>query len=227
MATKTGQQIVNNAWITAQDTTGGTGVRWPAAECLLWINSGQRDIVTIQPKAFVKRATPVAQAGTRQDLQGLGLNDGIIVIDVVRNFAPNGTTPRRSITAKERVIFDEQLPNWHNEVADQAQHWTQDERDPAAFYVYPAITGGGRIEVIYSAAPPELTDLAQTISVPDIYANALEMYVLARFYMKDAIYTKNPQLSERYLGLFQGLLGYRNSNVMANKGAGAAKAAGG
>jgi hypothetical protein len=231
MPTITGQQIINRAWIKAQDTTGATGIRWPADEALLWLNDGQREIVNVLPKAFPKMATPVVSAGTRQTFSGLLLGDAITLLDVTRNLS-NTLAAGRAITKRDRAWIDEQRPNWHNEpTADQAYHWFADEREPKAFYLYPALNAGRRVEVIYSAMPPDLAGvntaaaLANVIALDDIYANALQFFVLFSFYSKDANYTKTPQIAAGYYEMFLGSLGIRNQNVMNNAGAGNAKAA--
>lgn len=226
MPTITGQNIVDRAWIKAQDTNGGSGVRWPSTEALLWVNDGQREIVNQLPKAYTKRATPVAVTGTRQDIAGLALADGITVVDVPRNYNAAGSTAGRAMTHRDRVIFDEQRPAWHSETATEAMHWMADERDPKAFYIYPAITGGGRLEVIYSAAPTDLGTLASVITLDDIYANALQWFVLFSFYSKDATYTKSPASAGTYWNLFMSSLGIRDKALMLNAGAANAKAGG-
>jgi hypothetical protein len=225
MGTQTGQQIVDRAWIKAQDTNGGSGIRWPSTECLLWLNDGQREIVNQLPKAYPLRATPTTVSGTRQTLAGLSLTDGIAVIDVVRNFGADGTTAGRAITKRDRLWFDEQRPAWHSETAAEAYHWMFDERDPKAFYLYPGKTSG-KVELIYSANPTDLASLSSAITLDDIYANALQWFVLFSFYSKDAVYTKSPQLAAQYWGLFMQALGFRDKAVVMASAQGDARAAG-
>ena len=227
MGTLTGQQIVDRAWIKAQDTTGGSGVRWPAAEALLWLNDGQREVVNQLPKSYTLSSTPTVEAGTRQTLIGLGISDGISVVDITRNFNLAGSVPGRSVTRRDRVWFDDQLPEWHSAVGAQAQHWCYDERDPKAFYLYPAISGAaGKLEVIYSAIPTSLGALSSVIVLDDVYANALQWFVLFSFYSKDATYTKSPQMAASYWALFMQSLGFRDKSVMQIAMSGDAKAAG-
>lgn len=220
MGTLTGQSIIDRAWIKAQDTVGGTGVRWPATECLLWLNDGQRETVNQLPKSFTKSATPALVAGTRQTMAGLALTDAIAVIDVVRN-----TVSGRAITKRDRAWFDEQRPTWHIETGAVVFHWIYDERDPKAFYVYPAALGVA-VEVIYAATPADLATLAAVITLDDIYANALQWFVLFSFYSKDAVYAKSPQLASQYWGLFMQSLGFRDKAVMMADAKGDAIAAG-
>lgn len=226
MPTITAQQIADRAWTKVNEATGGDAVRWTAAEALNWVNDAQREVVNQLPKANPVRAVVAAVAGTRQDLATLALFTGIQVLDVVRNFAANGTTPGRAITRRERAWLDDHLPDWHAESASRAIHWTFDERDPKAFYLYPAIIGGGKVELIYAAAPASLASLAQTIALDDIYANAIQYFVLFSFYSKDSTYTNTAQMAASYWALFQGCLGVRATSIATADQAGAKQAAG-
>lgn len=230
MGALTGQNIIDRAWIILQDTNGGSGVRWPSAEQLMWINDGQREVVINLPSAFVKTTIATPVAGTRQSLIGLGLTDGVQVQSVPRNFASNGTTVGRAITIKPRLWLDEQRPNWHADPAAEAIHYFFDADDPKTFYCWPPSDGSRRFEVVYTAIPSELGSLAATIILDDIYANALQYYVLFRSFAKNATYTKSPQNAQAYYQLFLQSLGIKDSRVkaldanlqMASDGAGVA-----
>jgi hypothetical protein len=215
MPTLTGQKIVDRAWIILQDIVSGTGVRWPASEQMMWFNDGQREVVMNLPSAYTRMARPTTVGGTRQDLSSLGLNDGIQPIKVVRNFLADGVTPGRAITVKPMLWLDEQRPNWHNETPGPAVHYFFDPGEPKAFYLWPPAPGNTKIELVYSAAPSELTDLSNVMALDDIYANALQYYILFRSFAKNATYTKNPQLAAQYYQLFLQSLGIKDSRVKA------------
>ncbi len=226
MSTITGQNIIDRAWIKAQDTNGGSGIRWPAEEALRWLNDGQREVVNVLPSSYTLAAQPdVVASSTRQTLAGLNLPAGIRVIDVPRNIAAGGA-PGRAITLRKREWFDDQRPNWHAEVANDALHYTFDERDPKAFFLYPA-KSSGKVEVIYSAAPADLPNLAALITLDDIYANALQFFVLFSFYSKDATYTQAPAKAGGYYQLFLQSLGVKANAELANAMAGMAKSSAG
>lgn len=224
MPTTTGQNIVDRARIKANDEA--TVKRWTDAESLMAINDGQVAVVQLMPSAYTLQATPTAVAGsTRQTLTGLGLTDGLTIVDIPRNYAANGTTPGRAMTKRDRVWFDEHRPRWHSEVSAEAQHWMQDDRDPKAVYLYPA-KSAGKLEVIYSAVPAALANLAATITLDDVYANALQWFLLFSWYSKDATNNRGQQLSATYYALFERELGIRSGALKANAVAGDAKAAG-
>ena len=223
MATTTGQNIVERARIKANDEDATK--RWTDAESLMWLNDGQVAVVEVMPSAYTLAATPTAAAGTRQTLAGLGLTAGLTIVDIVRNFSADGATPGRAITKRDRVWMDEHRPRWHGEVAAEAYHWFQDERDPKAIYLYPA-KSAGKVEVIYSAVPAVLASLASTITLDDIYANALQWFLLFSWYSKDATNNRGQQLASTYYTLFLQSLGVRDNALTGNAQKGDAKAAG-
>jgi hypothetical protein len=232
---RTGQSVIDRAWIIAQDAgkpsygaaIGATpGIRWSPVEALMWLNDMQIEIVRMLPRANAKRATPTAAAGTRQTLAGLGLTDGLSFIDVVCNYSADGVTRGRPITEIKRVFLDDAGRYWHNEQAAEAYHWTQDEDDPTAIYISPAITGSGKLEVIYAAMPTDLTALSEPIGLHDQYATALMYGVVSRFFSKDATYGKNTQVAAGFLSLMQQSLGISDANETALDARRTAKAAG-
>jgi hypothetical protein len=226
MSTLTGQYIADGAWTKVNEATGGAAVRWPTAEALRWINDGQREIVNQSPRAYTKTAKATTVAGTRQDFAGLNISDAVQLVDVIRNFRADGTTPGRALTKRDRVEFDEQMPTWHNPAAAaDAVHWMFDDRDPLAFFVHPPLQTGGKLEIVYAASPTDLSSLSSTITLPDIYGNALQFFVLFSFYSKDATYAKNTALASSAWQLFLQSLGIRGQNVQIADTAGSQKAA--
>lgn len=210
MGTRTGQSIVDRGWIKAQDV--GVNKRWNADESLLWLNDWQVEVVNLVPRAFTQSAVLAAESGTRQTLSGLGLVNALQPIDVPHNVSAAGA-PGAPITKVKRAWLDEALPNWHRDLAPEADHWTADEEDPKAFYVTPAISGGGKFRLVYSAVPPDLTDLAQPIALDDVYANSGQWFLLFSYFSKDLAAIKSTQLAQMYYGLFQQSLGIRDANL--------------
>jgi hypothetical protein len=225
VGTITGQQIADRAWIKVNEATGSSATRWTPAEALLWLNDGQREIVHQLPKANPQRATPTIAAGTRQTLTGLGLTNGIQVLDVVRNMAADGTTPGRAIIKRDRAWLDVRKPSWHSDTASDAYDWMFDDRDPKAFYIYPAKTSG-KIEIIYSALPTDLTVIGDAIALDDIYANALQWFMLFSFYSKDATFNRGQQAAASYWALFMQALGLRDKSVAEASAQGDARVSG-
>lgn len=226
MPTLTGNYVAQGAWLKVNEQTDGTAVRWTATEALRWINDGQREVVNQSPRSYTKATKATAVAGTRQDFASLGLTDAVQLVDIPRNFRSDGTTPGRAMNKRDRVEFDEQIPLWHSTTpAIDAVHWMFDDRDPKAFYIYPPLVPNAKLEVVYAASPAPLNALTDTLTIDDIYANALQFFVLFSFYSKDATYAKSPQLASAAWSLFQASLGIRGQNVQMADQTGNQKAA--
>ena len=227
MGTLTGQYIADGAWTKVNEVIGGAAVRWPAAEALRWINNGQREIVNKTPRANSKTGrVAITNTDTRQDLASLGITTAVQLIDILRN-VNSGGTPTRAITKRDRIWLDDQLSGWHATTpAAYAVHWMYDDRDPLAFFIYPPLINGNKLDVVYAGAPVDLANAASAIDLPDIYANALEFFILFSFYSKDTIYTKSPEMAKSYWALFMDSIGARQSAVQANDQAGSQRAAG-
>jgi hypothetical protein len=204
MATITGLSIIERAAIVLQDTTG---VRWPQLEELLpWLNDGQREIVLRKPDAYAQNAVVAMVAGTKQTIPA----SGIQLLDVIRNMGTGGATPGRAVTRIDREILDEQRPDWHSETASaETKHYMFDPRDPKHFYVYPPQHATpGKLEMVYAASPTDLSALANTITLDDIYAGVLLDYILYRAYSKDADLSPSaPQRAVAHYNAFLASLG--------------------
>ena len=201
--TLTGTNLLSRIRDTLQDTTS---VRWTESELLNYINDAQREIVNFRPESSATTATITLVAGTKQSLPAAGLR----LIKVVRNMsaASNGTG-KRSIRIVEIDILNSQEPDWHDPdvVGDAAhgaivKHYIFDEDDPRNFYVYPGVSGNSYVEIVYSAAPTDLSAASDTISVDDIYANAIIDFVLYKAYLKDSEYAGNQQRAGTHYQLF-------------------------
>jgi hypothetical protein len=218
--------IADRAWIKVLEATGGSATRWTSAEALLWINDGIREIVTLQPQAYTLTSKVVPASGTRQTLAALSLTTGTHVTDITANFNSAGTIRGRPITKIDRIHLDELKPGWHAESAAEAIHWMEDSRDPRTFFLWPAVTGGGQVEIVYPAMPTALATLSATIPLGDEYANALQAFTLFSFYSKDSTYTKAAHMAPSAWNLFMQLLGLRGQSLAANSERGDQKAQG-
>ena len=214
--TLTGTNLLSRIKDTLQDTTS---VRWPEAELLRYINDAQREIVNFRPESSAKTANVQLVTGTKQALP----TDGLRLIKVTRNMsdASGGATGKRAIRIVNVDILNTQEPDWNDQtVSGDAAHGTVvkhyifDEDDPRNFYVYPGVSGNAYVEVVYSASPTDLANTSATISVDDIYANAIIDYVLYRSYMKDAEYAGNAQRAQNHYQLFTASIGQGGQSAM-------------
>ena len=197
------QSVIDRAQTVLQDTTG---VRWPVvAELVLWVNDAQREIALLKPDASATNATITLVTGTKQDIP----SGGNRLLKVVRNMsaASNGTG-KRSVRLVDREVLDAQTPDWHDPTVsgDAAhttivKHYIYDEANPRNFYVYPGVAGNAYLEIIYSSNPAVVAQ-SGTLSIPDIFANAIMNYVLYMAYMKDAEFAGNAQRASSHFQLF-------------------------
>ena len=201
------QALIRRVVETLQDTTS---IRWPVAELVRYLNDGQREIIVHRPDAMVTNASVSLASGTKQSLPA----NGAKLIDVVRNSAGN----KRAIRMCAREILDAQSPGWHNlSGVNEIVHFMFDPRDPKVFYVYPpAAASGASVDLVYSALPTDIAEPAAgtdfgavtgNISVPDIYSNALQDYVLYRAYTKDSQYAGNEARAQARYAAFANALG--------------------
>ena len=208
--TITGANLISRIQDILQDTTS---IRWPEAELLRYINDAQREVCNLRPESTATTANVALVVGTKQTLPSGGLR----LIKVTRNMsaASGSATGKRAVRLVDADILNTQEPNWHDPtVSGDAAHTTTvkhyifDEDDPRAFYVYPgASTTSTFLEIVYSGAPTDLTATSGTISVDDIFANAIIDYVLFRCYLKDAEYAGNQQRAGTHFQLFSSSLG--------------------
>lgn len=199
------QSIIRRAVETLQDPTS---VRWPISELVRYLNDGQREVVLYRPDSMVTSTSRSLATGTRQTLP-----NGSKLIEVVRN--TGGT--KRAVRMVNREILDAQTPGWHNLTGStDILHYMYDPRDPTVFYVYPPAATGASVEIVYAAYPVDIvepadgalyTAVAGNISLPDIYGNVIQDYILYRAYSKDSEYAGNAQRAQAHYAAFANALG--------------------
>lgn len=179
------QQLVDN----------GATQRWTDTELLYWLSDGQRAIVSANPSASATVTTLALVVGTRQTLPTASFK----LLNVYRNLTAGGVSGVSCLYVP-RAVLDTQYPNWHtaSTATSAVTHWTYDEIDPQAFYVYPRNDGTGSVEINYSANPTDVASTSSNISVRDIYATALFDYVMFRAHSKDGDYAAGQGLAGAY-----------------------------
>jgi len=220
----TARYIADGALIKLNQATGGTSSRYTDAEALRFINDGQLAIVGLARRAYTKRVVATPSAGSsRQTFADLGITDGVSVIDVPSNYSSDGSARTTAITKRDRSHLDDVLPSWRT-YTGTPKHWCYDPDDPKAFDLTPAPTTT-RVEVIYGAIPPSVGAIGNPIALDDIYAPALEAYLLYSWCSK-ASDQGLQALAVGYMQLFQSLLGIRDQKPAAQGAAANARASG-
>jgi hypothetical protein len=207
------QAVIGRARILLNDAVTSTAYRWATTELLKWLNDGQRFIVVVRPDVAATTYTLTLVDGTKQTLPA----DGLRLLDVVRN-----TTTNKAVRYVDRHILDTSVPDWHAvRTSFSVTNWVYDNRVPLTFYVYPPAKVGTTLDIVYSKVPTPLLEtntpydeaalLAQTIALPDIYAEPLLNYVLFRAYSKETEAANNPQLATAYMALLSSQLGMKTA----------------
>ena len=199
----TAANIITRAQDLIQDTTG---VRWPEAELLRYLNDGRREICIVRPDLYAVNEVQTLVAGTRQSIP----NDGARFLDGIRNINADNS-PARAVRVVEREVLDAQLPDWHAAAPGTIKHFMFDERTPRVYYVYPPAANGQKLEIAYAKNPVEITNTSTELTNEDVYAGALTDYVCYRAYSKDAEYAGNGQRAAAHYAQFQGILGVGGS----------------
>jgi len=169
-------------------------------------------------------ATMTLVAGSRQDLDNASLTPPPAkLIEITRNMA--ATSTKGAVRLVPRQILDAQTPGWHNLSGSvNILHYMFDPRDPKTFYVYPPATTSAQLEVMYSAYPTDIVEPADgalhtavvgNISLPDIYADDVLNYVMARSYLKDSEYAGNSERAAGYLAMITASLGAEIAATLA------------
>jgi hypothetical protein len=180
-------------------------VRWPEEKLLEYFNSAQRAVVISRPDAFVVEKLDFAcAAGARQQLP----EDGLRLIDVRGD--ENGNVARN----RTRRELTELYPNWLG-LKDNpaAEAFVYDEREPLRFFLFPGVTAGLKLEIVYSATPPvkvksDLDANADT-DLSTIYTPAIIEYMLYTAHSKDFEYSEL-QKAQNHLAMFNNLIGTKS-----------------
>ena len=210
------QSVIRRVVDTLQDKTSTT---WPVSELVRYLNDGQREIVLYRPDSMVTNATvELEPANSKQSIPA----NGSKLIEVIRN--TDGT--KRAVRLTSRSILDSQSPDWHSfpNTTNEIYHYMFDARDPKTFYVYPPAGDACSVEMVYSSLPADVqepvdgsmyTAIVGNISVPDIYANTLQDYILYRAYTKDSEGAGNGARAQAHYGAFSAALGTEIKSTIA------------
>lgn len=190
--------------------------RWSDDELIGWINDGAGAIVVIRPAAGSKTDTIDLVEGVYQELPDGGLQ----VLDVVRNIKSDDT-PGRAVQRTDRQLLDSLEPDWYSrKQVDQIRHFMTDDRNPRAFYVYPPVNAGGKVEVLYSAQPDKVSAPGDSLDLDRSYVGPLVSYTLYRALAKDSEYA-NGQVAVAHKQDFDNTLGIRTQTQLVNSPKGA------
>jgi len=177
MSTVITEQILLDAQQQLQDSLG---VTYDYDALYPYLNLAIKEIVNLKPEAYAVTEDLTLAAGS---IQSLGSTD-IQLMDVVCNLG-TGTTSviGTTITPMKKGNIDRALPNWMTYTADAVvKHVITDERNPKTFYVFPPqpSSGTGKIQVVVSQAPDDITDISDEFPLDLSYVPAAVDYLVYR-----------------------------------------------
>jgi hypothetical protein len=195
--------VINKVQETLQDTAG---IRWNETnELIQWLNDAQREIALLKPDATSENTTVTLATGTKQSIP----SDGNRLLRVMRNMsAASGGNGGRAIRLVARDVLDTQTPTWHDPAVtgdtahtNVVKNYIYDEQDPKNYYVFPGVSGSTYIEIVYSKNPATVS-AGGNLSVDDMYANAVQNYILYMAFMKESEAAGNAQRASSHYNLF-------------------------
>lgn len=196
------QSIITKAQAVLQDT----GVRWPLAELLGWVNDGQREIASLRPDAYSASVSFQLAEGAKQALP-VGASR---LEDATRNLGADGLTPGASIRVANKRMVDAVEPSWQTRrTASVIQHVMADPREPRVFWVYPPAAGTSYIELLVARTPADVAAASDALLLADEFGNALVDYVLCRAFSKDADFAGNADRAVLHRRAFDNSLGLK------------------
>ncbi|NBP80055.1 hypothetical protein EBU58_04930 [bacterium] len=201
------QSILQRVVTTLVDESSA---RWTMPELVRYLNDGQREIVIYRPDATSTTTTVALVAGARQTLPATAFK----LLDVMRNTSGAKAAVRKI----DQKLLEAQLPEWQIGTSSTIiKHYMYDLRDIDVFYVYPPAAVGASLEMLLSVKPTDIAEQATlgavtgNISVLDLFANALQSYILYRAFAKDAEYAGNGALATAHYTAFQNAVGVEAS----------------
>lgn len=185
--------------------------RWTAEERVRWANEAMGAIMTRRPAAFARRIVHTLVAGVYQTLP----EDSSVLLDVSRNMKADGITSGRPIRRTDRQLLDDSDPDWPiNKPKTEVRQYVFDERVPKAFWVYPPVVAGTKVELLDAALPAEISSLADTLAISAEYLEAVVNYVCYRCNSKDSEFA-NGAIAAAFYQAFEAALGVKNQSQQA------------
>lgn len=211
--TITNKSMVHRVADTLQDATLAT--RWSTAELVRYENDGIRQTLLYRPDAGQATVTIALAAGARQALAATHLQ----LLDILSN-----TASKKAVHKTERRLLDAQVPGWRalTGVTDIV-HFMYDPLEPNVFEVYPPATTSSSVQAVVSVLPAEVaeptagtiwSDVVGNFPLPDIFAEAVQQYMLYRAWTKDAEYVVHAQQAATASAAFAEALGIEIKSLL-------------
>lgn len=158
-------------WVSRQLLDTGVTRTWADATLLGFLSDAQREVVSKYPAAHPKRTTVSCVAGARQTIPA----DGVAILRVIGN-ASSG----RALTAAVLEDMDASLPGWKAAAQTATPYqYLLDSQEKRDFLLYPPVSSGVQVDIIYAPVPVEITARTDAIALDDAWKPALQYWMLA------------------------------------------------
>lgn len=195
MGTITGTEISQAVRVLSHDND--TTYRWNDAVHLVWLNDAIRALCAKRPEESVKEGAVNLASGTRQELP----DEAVLLLRPICNMYYGIGA---AVTFADRQSLDLQYPTWRLAAPNiEISHVLYNpEVDINHYEVYPPALAESALLLLYSVIPTPRTSLSETIPVSDKYVNALQAYMMFRYFSADAEDAANGQAATSYFNLF-------------------------
>ena len=200
-----------------------SNLRWSDADMLVFVNAGQREIVTLLPEANMVEAINTITQGssTKQTIP----SDGIKFIKCISARDNTNSVRGPMMRRVERDALDSlflewshpdvdvdqpRVPNFTNIHTDvRYEQFAHDPREPYEYWIYPVppVSGTTFLSFVYCQLPADLVALSGTFALDDQYQNAMVEYVIYRCLSRDGRYGAGSENRQELLNNFRQVLG--------------------
>jgi len=164
----TGQEMVD---LVQSYLTDESGEVWNSGLILSFINIAVKTTAMLRPDATARTDDVAIDADSaRQSMP----SDAARLLSINRNTGSG--KPVRKIS--KEVLFELGL-TWSAQSGTDIEHYMYDEESPLVFHVYPVLSSGGSVEMVYSEVPGTVT-LESSLGLSDVYDGPVFDYVLHR-----------------------------------------------
>lgn len=155
-----------------------SGVAWPDAEMLVYVNETIRESVAVKPDIYPVTGEIPLVAGVAQALPA----GGVLLIDATHNVDTG-----RTVSVVDLPLLQEANRFWPAATQQaEVENFAIDPRTPRLFFVSPPNNGAGRLFGTYGGTPAALTAVSDVFPLLDIYQPAITAGVISRAYAKNS-----------------------------------------
>lgn len=199
MGAITGTEISNAVRILSQDN--GSTKRYEDSTHLVWMNEALRAVCAKHPEESSVMQVLALGAGIWQTLPTSALR----LLKPICNMGVGGATYGSAVRFTDKDALEQFNPNWQTATAAQdIEHVLYDpDLDSRRFAVYPPALVTSTVQVLYATIPTAMVALADAIPINDSYANAVQAYMMFRYFSTDTEDAANAQAAASYYELFK------------------------